>query len=163
MRARAPVNKYLKDLKEKEDFLFFYSTLDYTDNGTEKVEWVNPNWGAYLIGYFKIEKNYESLKYVLSSEKGISLFKDYAWFKSLKFQKIPDDSAPWIKGIVGESCLLKKAIPLSDANNSQAWSIIAYSFLRTLTGKKLDPKKKAITPKPKIEDKSTILLPIKSK
>lgn len=39
------------------DYLFFYSTLEPTDAGTDEYpDWVAPDWGAYLIGGFCLER-----------------------------------------------------------------------------------------------------------
>ena len=40
---------------EEGDLLFFYATLDYTDDRTPEHEWINDDWGAYIIGHFTLE------------------------------------------------------------------------------------------------------------
>lgn len=37
------------------DILFFYATLDYVGEGSSDYDWINPDWGAYLIGHFTLE------------------------------------------------------------------------------------------------------------
>jgi hypothetical protein len=51
---------------EPGDFLFFYATLAAHGDATDTVDWVVPDWGAYLIGEFRVERvvtgdEYESL------------------------------------------------------------------------------------------------------
>jgi hypothetical protein len=51
---------------EPGDFLLFYATLDLHGDSDSAVEWVVPDWGAYLIGEFRVERavtgeEYESL------------------------------------------------------------------------------------------------------
>jgi hypothetical protein len=36
---------------EEGDILFFYATLDYADEAESEYEWINPDWGAYIIGH----------------------------------------------------------------------------------------------------------------
>lgn len=41
---------------EPGDLLLFYATLDYHGDASAAVEWVVPDWGAYLIGEFYVER-----------------------------------------------------------------------------------------------------------
>jgi len=137
----ASANKSILDLNQG-DYLLFYSTLNYRDDGKKRQDWINSMWGAYIVGLFKIDFIYESIYHVLADESAIKAFKEYDWFKILL--QDPDDSAPWVKGIKEESGLLKKAIPLSSPENPQRWSDLACDLFRTSRGKRLDPEKKAI-------------------
>jgi len=142
----APANKPILSLNQN-DYLFFYATLRFKDEKGKREDWVNPNWGAYLVGLFKIAFIYAGLAEVLSDKNAKEAFKEYAWFKSLLKRRIYDDGiTPWIKGVVGESGLLGKAIPLGDAdpNNPQKWSDQACKLFRTSRGKELEARKKAI-------------------
>lgn len=49
-----PKTTEIKKLSEG-DLLFFYSTLDYSGKSAPSHEWINPDWGAYLIGHFTLE------------------------------------------------------------------------------------------------------------
>jgi hypothetical protein len=40
---------------EEGDLLFFYATLDYVDDRAPEHEWINEDWGAYIIGHFTLE------------------------------------------------------------------------------------------------------------
>ena len=139
----APANKPILGLK-KGDTLLFYATLDFSDEKGERDAWINLRWGAYIVGLFKIEFIYESLRHVLANEVAKGAFKEYTWFKSLLKLGIHDDRAPWVKGIEEESGLLKKAIPLSRPEDPQKWSDPACDLFRTSRGKKLNVNKKAI-------------------
>lgn len=141
--TNAPANKPINGLKQG-DFLLFYATLNFRDDGSKRENWINPRWGAYLVGLFKIDSIYESLSYVLADEDAIEAFKEYAWFKSSLNWEVSDDDAPWVKGIEGESGLLDKAIPLSNHEFSQKWSDLACNLFRTSRGKRLDVNKKAV-------------------
>lgn len=37
------------------DMLQFYATLDYAGDSEPNYEWINDDWGAYLIGHFTLE------------------------------------------------------------------------------------------------------------
>ena len=41
---------------EPGDLLLFYATLDYHGDPSAAVEWVVPDWGAYLIGEFRVQQ-----------------------------------------------------------------------------------------------------------
>ncbi len=135
----APANKAINDLKPG-DFLFFYATLDPIDDGRSPEDWINQQWGAYIVGLFKIGSIYESFRFVKADEIARKGFKEYAWFKSLSNKGQKDDKAPWIKGIEEESGLLKKAVPLSSPESGQKRSALAYDLFRTSRGKKLTLK-----------------------
>lgn len=139
----APANKPLLDLFAG-NYLFFYATLDFVGDISARKEWINPNWGAYLVGLFKVKIVYDSLKRVLSDKEATKNFMEYAWYKSMRANKYTDDNAPWIKGSEEGSGLLKEAIPLSDSTDSQKWSKIACEFFRTAKGHELDQNKKAV-------------------
>ncbi|WP_257628746.1 hypothetical protein [Haloplanus salinarum] len=40
---------------EEGDILFFYATLDYVGEGNPEQDWINDDWGAYIIGHFTLE------------------------------------------------------------------------------------------------------------
>ena len=50
----APKTSRLAELEEG-DILFFYATLDYAGNGAPEHDWINQDWGAYIIGHFTLE------------------------------------------------------------------------------------------------------------
>ena len=133
----APANKHIFTLNPGE-YLFFYATLDFQGEKSEKEDWINPEWGAYVVGLFKIDKIYTGLKAVLADSAAKEAFKEYTWFKSLLKRGIFDDAGPpWVKGIREESGLLEKAIPLSSFEDSKKWSDLARDLFTTSTGKKL--------------------------
>ena len=141
----AAANKPILDLEEG-DFLFFYSTLDFKGERRKREDGINPNWGAYIVGLFKIDFIKESLRHVLADKVAREAFKEYTWFKSLLKLGVRDDGAPWVKGNEKESGLLQTAIPLSSPNpdDPQKWNDLAYDLFRTSKGNKLDVNKKAI-------------------
>lgn len=42
---------------EAGDVLFFYATLDYAGDGEREYDWINAEWGAYIIGHFVLERD----------------------------------------------------------------------------------------------------------
>ncbi|OAQ53954.1 hypothetical protein HTG_00055 [Natrinema mahii] len=40
---------------EEGDILFFYATLDYASDHEPNYDWINNDWGAYIIGHFTLE------------------------------------------------------------------------------------------------------------
>jgi hypothetical protein len=40
---------------EEGDILFFYATLDYIGDDSPEHDWINEDWGAYIIGHFTLE------------------------------------------------------------------------------------------------------------
>lgn len=125
----APANTSIWKL-EPNDLLFFYAILDRINVRHERL-----GWGAYIIGFFKINSIYESIYQVLASESGIEEFEEYQWFKILT--KDPDDWAPWVKGQKGKSGLLLKAVPLTEPEDPEKWNKTSYDLFRTQTGKSL--------------------------
>ena len=140
--ARA-ANKPILGLKKGDTFLFYATLRPYDERG-EREDWINPRWGAYIVGLFKIDFIKESLRHVLADKVARESFNEYTWYKSLLKLGVRDDRAPWVKGIKEESGLLKKAIPLSRPEDPQKWSNLARDFFRTSRGKKLNVNKKAI-------------------
>ena len=110
----------------------------------KKENWINPRWGAYIVGLFNVDFVHKSLRHVLADEAAIEAFKDYAWFKILLKSGIRDDGAPWVKGIKKESGLLEKAIPVSSPEDPQKWSELACILFKTSTRKMLNANKKAV-------------------
>jgi len=138
----APANKPILELGPG-DYLLFYATLKWDERGNRE-EWINPDWGAYIVGFFKIDFVHKSLKHILADQVAREAFREYTWFKSLLKLGYRDDGAPWVKGIRQESGLLHKAIPLSSPEDSQKWSNLAGELFKTSTQKRLDINKKAV-------------------
>ena len=138
----APANKPIFSLKQG-DYLLFYAMLRFIKTEEDKEDWINPHWGAYIIGLFEIASIDESIYHVLDDENAIEAFKEYDWFK-IQLQGPYDWDTPWVKGVTGKSGLLEKAIPLSDPQDPQKWSDLAYNLFRTSKGKRLDVNKKAV-------------------
>lgn len=52
----APKTSEIAELGEG-DVLFFYATLDYADEGRPSFDWINEEWGAYIIGHFTLQRD----------------------------------------------------------------------------------------------------------
>lgn len=50
----APKTTAIAELEEG-DILFFYATLDYVGDIAPDHDWINNDWGAYIIGHFTLE------------------------------------------------------------------------------------------------------------
>jgi len=138
----APANKPIFNLKQG-DYLFFYATLCFEDERGEKEGWINPKWGAYIVGLFKIDFICKSLRHILDDQVAFEAFKEYTWFKSQVEVGDLDAIVPWVKGIKGESGLLEKAIHLSSPDEPKRWSVLAIELFRTANGNKLNADEEA--------------------
>jgi hypothetical protein len=128
--AGALANSLIHELNPG-DYLFFYATLDFLGNSEQRENLVNPDWGAYIVGLFKIYKVWKRSE-VLSDEEANKAFQSYDFYKILKRQECfglynpkeiecelcidakccsqspgvfltPNPSAPWVKGIKEEN------------------------------------------------------------
>lgn len=135
-----PANKPIFSLKQGEDYLLFYATLNFYGDESQKESWINKDWGAYLVGLFKIDKIYPGLKEVLADEDAREAFKEYTWFRSLRQLGSEDGGAPWVRGIKEKSGLLEKAIPLSSAEDPERWSNVTRRLFGVAADKKLVPR-----------------------
>lgn len=128
--AGATANSLICELGPS-DYLFFYATLDFRGNLEMKETWINPEWGAYVVGLFKIFKIWKRSD-ILSDEEANRAFQDYDFYKLLKRPECfgaynseeaecqqcteaqccsqsqgvfltPNTSAPWVKGIGEEN------------------------------------------------------------
>lgn len=91
------------------DVLFFYATLDYHGEEPPSAEWVNPDWGAYIIGHFVLQREPLSREAFLelgSEER--SVFENNAHVRRSEF-----DAEAIVLGDPDRSRLYDKAIPLS--------------------------------------------------
>ncbi len=110
MRGWGDIKK-LKSLS-KDDILLFMTTLDFKHTGMSRLKWINPSWGAYIVGYFEIDYILTDEEFWASSENVKKDFEDCPHFK-----RVEAGSDLWIKG-TNNSKLLDMAIPLSDARKS---------------------------------------------
>ena len=143
------VNKPICSLKQG-DCLLFYATLDFKNEKGKPEDWINPDWGAYIVGFFKVDFIFKGTDIFIDDstmDRFIEAFEEYDWYKIfINKTKIDKNNlkhfvpSPWIKGIKCESGLLEKAIPLSSPKDSQKWSEKAYELFRTSTGKRLPQK-----------------------
>jgi hypothetical protein len=90
------------------DFLFFMATLDFRGPEQTRTKWINPNWGAYLIGFFRIQHIIEGTEFENARPEIKQLFARNAHLEDGHFD------VDWaIKGDLN-SAKLKIAVPLSD-------------------------------------------------
>lgn len=91
------------------DLLFFYATLDYAGEEEPAVDWVNPYWGAYLVGHFELARDPLTREEVLGLDpEGISPFDNNAHFRRPTF-----DAETLVLGHPERSQLYERAVPLS--------------------------------------------------
>jgi len=135
-------NKHILNLNPREDYLIFYATLRFHDEKGQKEDWINEEWGAYIVGLFKVDFVIPRNR-VLFEEYAIEAFEEYDFYKILLNDPDPFIETPWVKGIEEESGLLKKAIPLNDPKDSHKWSDLAYELFTKSWKTKLDINKQA--------------------
>ncbi|WP_115863485.1 Nmad3 family putative nucleotide modification protein [Halorussus litoreus] len=96
----------LLDLREG-DYALFYATL--TTRGEPEREWIAPDWGAYLVGQFRLARDpVPGDAYAALSASERATFENNAHVKREEF-----DAAVLLAGDEGESGLYETAVPLS--------------------------------------------------
>mgnify|MGYP000094322623 CR=1 FL=1 len=91
------------------DHVYFYATL--TPRGTDHPDWVTPDWGAYLIGRFTLDRDpitgdeYETLSPAARA----------AYADNAHLRRDPFDAAVLLTGDPTASELFDQAVPLSGA------------------------------------------------
>ncbi|UPV75307.1 hypothetical protein M0R89_04380 [Halorussus limi] len=96
----------LLDLQEG-DYVLFYATL--TTSGSPAREWIAPDWGAYLVGQFRLARDPVSgEEYADLPEAERRRFRNNAHVKREEF-----DAAVLLTGEADESGLYETAVPLS--------------------------------------------------
>jgi hypothetical protein len=89
------------------DLVFFYATLSTVDD--ESAEWIAPEWGAYVIGHFRLA--IEPLDAEVFHELPDDERSEFAENAHLK--RDPFDAEVLLRGDPEESTLYETAIPLS--------------------------------------------------
>ncbi|WP_132056665.1 Nmad3 family putative nucleotide modification protein [Halorussus amylolyticus] len=94
---------------EAGDYALFYATL--TTHGEPEKPWISPDWGAYLVGQFRLARDpVAGSEYASLSEDARSAFETNAHCKRAAF-----DAAVLLSGDEAESGLYETAVPLSAA------------------------------------------------
>lgn len=95
---------------ETGDILFFYATLSYAGSGVPEYDWINDDWGAYVIGHFVLERD------PLSKEKYLDLAEsEQTWAESNAHTRREEFDAEYlVVGDPDESRLYDLPVPLSD-------------------------------------------------
>ncbi|MEF8915180.1 hypothetical protein [Natronomonas sp.] len=89
------------------DYVFFYATL--TTAAGEPADWIAPEWGTYLIGHFRLERDpLSAADYREASDAERALFSNNAHVK-----RDPFDAEVLLYGDGAGSELYERAIPLS--------------------------------------------------
>ncbi|MHA1222388.1 MAG: hypothetical protein ACTSP3_03800 [Candidatus Heimdallarchaeaceae archaeon] len=122
--------KILKSLN-KGDVLSFYSTLKYKGNGKPAYDWINEDWGTYMIGAYLID-------YILTDKS----FKNLSKSKQKDFENNPHYLRKkrvadyWIRGTKRSPGLFNKAFPLHDNQNKNRGNEFLKENFTTSSGKK---------------------------
>jgi hypothetical protein len=93
---------------EMGDYLLFYATLSQVD---EPASWQPPEWGAYIIGRFQVERVVTGEEYETLSDSEQAPFRENAHVKREQF-----DARVLVLGDADESTLYEKAVPLSECD-----------------------------------------------
>ena len=89
------------------DYVFFYATLSTAAEARAPAEWITPEWGAYVIGHFRLEIDpVEAAEELSEAERG--RFEGNAHLK-----RDPFDARVLLYGDPDESALYDVAVPLS--------------------------------------------------
>lgn len=101
---------------EQGDVLFFYATLDYTSEGEPQQEWINRDWGAYVIGHFTLERDPVSKEeYKSLPQDAKDRFRNNAHVRRESF-----DAEYLVLGDPDESRLYRTPVPLSGETGTEA-------------------------------------------
>jgi len=97
---------------KKDDLLLFFATLEYSDDETERNKEISPTWGAYIIGYFIVDRIIKYKEFVERPHEFLNEVSNNAHLRrrDQKFDLI-------IIGNPDKSALLHHAVPLSDPND----------------------------------------------
>ena len=97
---------------KKGDLLLFFATLEYSDGERGKLEEISPTWGAYIIGYFVVDRILEYKEFIERPHEYINDISNNAHLRrrDQKFDLI-------IIGDPDKSALLHHAVPLSNPSN----------------------------------------------
>lgn len=119
---------------EPGDYLFFLATLSYYKRGKPKAKWINPDWGAYFVAYFRIQVVLTAAQFKHANPHVQCLFRKNAHTTEGEFD------VDWaIKGDA-RSAKLNIAVPLSkptrsDAPNAFAKSVLLAKWLKRNPGR----------------------------
>lgn len=106
---------------EEGDVLFFFATLDYADEAEPEYDWINTDWGAYIIGHFTLEcdpipkKSYDSLPE--DTKERVST--------NAHFRRDEFDAEYLVLGDPEDSSLYERAIPLSEDTGTRANDLVS--------------------------------------
>ena len=123
--------KVMKNIKPG-DYLFFMVGMQYVGEAKRRKSWINPNWGMYIVGYFK-------LKEILTLED-IKRNADRVEHKYSKNAHIIRGDVPFgpdylFKGRKESSKLLDIVVPLSSAEDPRRLADPLIGILHTVTGR----------------------------
>jgi hypothetical protein len=105
---------------EEGDILFFYSTLEYVDDREPAHDWINEDWGAYIIGQFTVEYDPVSKEeYHSLSEDVREKFTTNAHVRRDKF-----DAEYLVLGNPDKSRLYDTPVPLSGESGTEANDLV---------------------------------------
>lgn len=91
----------------KGDYALFYATL--THHGDDPADWITPDWGAYLIGHFRLARDpIEGDGYAALADAEREAFANNAHLR-----REPFDARVLLRGAADGSRLYDRAIPLS--------------------------------------------------
>ena len=92
---------------ESGDFLLFYATLSLAGDADAAAPWLSPDWGAYLIGEFRVERAVTGDEF----REAAALRERFA--SNAHAKRDPFDAAVLVEGDAA-SRLYDRAVPLSD-------------------------------------------------
>ncbi|EJN58231.1 Nmad3 family putative nucleotide modification protein [Halogranum rubrum] len=94
---------------EPGDSLLFYATLTFHGDADTAADWIAPDWGAYLVGEFRVARAVTGDDYEALSDDGRAAFSNNAHVK-----RDPVDAKVLVEGD-DTSRLFEYAVPLSSS------------------------------------------------
>lgn len=105
---------------ERGDILFFYAVLHYADDEQPRHDWINPEWGVYLIGHFTLDSDpITGVDYNNFSPDERAALSNNAHARRKEF-----DAEILVVGSTDRSSLYEEAIPLSGDAGEQPNTLI---------------------------------------
>jgi hypothetical protein len=100
------------------DWLLFYATLSAVEgegNGTERADWIAPDWGTYLVGEFRVERVLEPDPQALGGtpDEALTPEERRRFASNAHLKREAFDARVLVAGDPDDSRLYDRAVPLS--------------------------------------------------
>lgn len=120
---------------KENGYLLFMASLKYWDKpeAGPRQPWINPRWGVYLVGYFRLKCILSNREFEQSSVAQNDFTENPQYIKKQLCKHFIDErNLYWIKGSEGRK--LNIAFPLSNSENPQMPNDFTKRTFRTVRG-----------------------------